>query len=69
MRVPTNRTARTAAFDGPVVDHWLERKITQTANASNMQDRSAMQEDPNLYDAVDDDDDDDDDDDNNDDDY
>ena len=30
-------------------DHWLERKITQTANAPTMQDRSTMQDDPNLY--------------------
>ena len=22
------------AFDGPVLDHWLERKITEAANAS-----------------------------------
>ena len=42
-------TAHTTAFDGPVVDHWVEWKIAQTVNASTMQDRSAMQEDSNLY--------------------
>ena len=36
----------TTAFNGRVVDHWLEQKITQTANASAMQDPSVMQEDP-----------------------
>ena len=36
-------------FDGPVVNHWLEQKIAQTENAPTMQDRLAMQEDPNLY--------------------
>ena len=46
---PTDRIAHTTAFDGPVVDHCLERNIAQTANASAMHDRSAMQEDPNLY--------------------
>ena len=40
------------AFGGPVVDHWLEWKVAQTANASAMQDRSIMQEDPNLYSKV-----------------
>ena len=40
---PTDRTAQTTAFYGPVVDHWLEWKIAQTTNVS------AMQEDPNLY--------------------
>ena len=35
--------------DGPVVDHWLERKIVPTANAYAMQDQSAMQDNPNLY--------------------
>ena len=40
------RTAHTPAYDGPVVDHWLEQKIAQTANAPAMQARS---DDPNLY--------------------
>ena len=48
MHFLTDSTAHATAFDGPVVDHWLERKIVQTANASAMQDRSAMQEDPNF---------------------
>ena len=52
MHFPRDRTAYTTAFDGPVMDHWLEQKIAQTANASAMQDRSAMQEDPNLYSRV-----------------
>ena len=42
MYIPTARTAHTTAFDGPVVIHWLERKIAQTENASAMPDRSAM---------------------------
>ena len=37
---PTDRTAHTTAFDGPAVDHWLDRKIAQTVNASAVQDRS-----------------------------
>ena len=52
MHFPTDRTAHTTAFDGLVVDHWLERKIAQTENASAMQDQSAMQEDPNIYNRV-----------------
>ena len=43
------QTAHITAFDGPVVDHWLEWKIAQTANASTILDRFAIQEDPNLY--------------------
>ena len=46
MHFPTDRTTHTTYFDGPVVDHWLERKIAQTVNVSTMQDRSVMQ---NLY--------------------
>ena len=46
MHLPTNRIAHTTAFYGPVVDHWLEQKEAQIANA--VQGRSAMQEDPNL---------------------
>ena len=34
MQFPTDRTAHTTAFGGPVVDHWLEGKIAETANAS-----------------------------------
>ena len=49
MLFPTDRTAHTIAFDGPVVHHSLEWKIAQTANASAMQDRSAMHDDQNLY--------------------
>ena len=45
MHFPTGRTAHTTAFDGPVVDHWLEGKIAQTANAPAMQ---AQSDDPNL---------------------
>ena len=45
MHFPTEKTAHTSLYE-PVVDHWLERKITQTANAST------MQEDPNLYSGV-----------------
>ena len=52
MRIPTERTAHTIAFDGPVVDHWLEWKIAQTTNASAMQNQSTMQEDPNLCSRV-----------------
>ena len=48
MHFPTDKAAHTIAFDGPFV-HGLERKIAQTANAFAMQDKSTMQEDPNLY--------------------
>ena len=34
MHFPTARTAHTIAFDGPVVDHCLEWKITLTANVT-----------------------------------
>ena len=36
MRFPTDRILHKTAFDGPVVDHYLERKIAQTANACEM---------------------------------
>ena len=48
MHFPTERIAHTIDFDGPVVDHCLEWKRAQTANASAMQDGSTMQEDPNV---------------------
>ena len=35
-----DRTVHTTAFDKPVVDHWLERKIAQTAPGSTEKDRS-----------------------------
>ena len=31
MHISIDRTVHTTAFDKPVVDHWLERKIAQTA--------------------------------------
>ena len=31
MHFSIDRTVHTTAFDKPVVDHWLERKIAQTA--------------------------------------
>ena len=43
LHFPKGRVAHTTAFGGQVVDHWLELKIAQSANAST------MQEDPNLY--------------------
>ena len=46
MHIPLDRIADTTAFDGPVVDHWFEWKIAQTANAPDMQARS---DDPNHY--------------------
>ena len=49
MHVPTDRITHTTTFDGPVVDHWLERKMAQTVNASTVQDRS---DDPNPYKCV-----------------
>ena len=54
MHFPKDRTAHTTAFYGPVVvvDHWLEEKIAQTENAFAMEDRSGLQEDPNLYSGV-----------------
>ena len=45
MHFPPDRTVHTTAFEGPVVDHWLEGKIAQTTNAHIMQARS---DDPNL---------------------
>ena len=44
MHFPTDRTEHATAFDGSVVDHWLEYKIAQTANESAMQDRSDDQD-------------------------
>ena len=46
MHFPTDRTTRMTAFDEPVIDHWLERKIAYTANAITVEDRSG---DPNHY--------------------
>ena len=40
MHVSIDRTVHTTAFDKPVVDHWLERKIAQTADGSTEKDRS-----------------------------
>ena len=37
MHSPVDRAAHTTASDGPVVDHWLGRKIAKTANALTMQ--------------------------------
>ena len=34
MHFSIDRTVHTTAFDKPVVDHWLERKIAQTAAGS-----------------------------------
>ena len=34
MQFSIDRTVHTTAFDKPVVDHWLERKIAQTAAGS-----------------------------------
>ena len=52
MHFLTDRTVHITVFDGPVVDHWLEWKIAEIANATAMQDRSTMQDDPNLYSKV-----------------
>ena len=40
MHFSIDRTVHTTAFDKPVVDHWLERKIAQTAAGSTEKDRS-----------------------------
>ena len=40
MHFSIDRTVHTTAFDKPVVDHWLERKIAQTAAGSTDKDRS-----------------------------
>ena len=40
MHFSIDRTVHTTAFDKPVVDHWLERKIAQTAAVSTEKDRS-----------------------------
>ena len=39
MHCPTDMTAHTTAFVEPVVDHWLERKIAQSASGSSQKDR------------------------------
>ena len=52
MYFPTGSTSHPTAYDGPVVDHWLKWRIAQTVNASVVQDRSAMQEDPSIYSRV-----------------
>ena len=40
MHFSIDRTVHTTAFDKPVVDHWLERKIAQTAAGTTEKDRS-----------------------------
>ena len=40
MHFSIDRIVHTTAFDKPVVDHWLERKISQTAAGSTEKDRS-----------------------------
>ena len=40
MHISIDRTVHTTAFDKPVVDHWLERKMAQTAAGSTEKDRS-----------------------------
>ena len=40
MHFSIDRTVHTTAFDKPVVDHWLERKIAQTAAGSTEKDLS-----------------------------
>ena len=40
MHFSIDRTVHTTAFDKPDVDHWLERKIAQTAAGSTEKDRS-----------------------------
>ena len=45
MHFPIDRRAHIIAFEGPVLDYWLEKKRAQTANAPIMQVQS---DDPNL---------------------
>ena len=40
MHFSIDRTVHTTAFDKPVVDHWLERKIAESAAGSTEKDRS-----------------------------
>ena len=40
MHFSIDRTVHTTAFDKPVVDHWLEWKIPQTAAGSTEKNRS-----------------------------
>ena len=40
MHFSIDRTVHTTAFDKTVADHWLERKIAQTASGSTEKDRS-----------------------------
>ena len=37
MHFSIDRTVHTTAFDKPVVDHWLERKIAQTVSSKKLQ--------------------------------
>ena len=39
MHFPMDRTVHSTAFDGPIVDHWLEWKIAQIETASTEQNR------------------------------
>ena len=38
MHFSIDRIVHTTSFDKPVVDHWLERKIAQTAAGSTEKD-------------------------------
>ena len=42
MHFSIDRTVHTTAFDKPVVDHWLERKIARTAAGSTEKDTSEL---------------------------
>ena len=42
MHFSIDRAVHTTAFDKPVADHWLERKIAQTAAGSTEKDRSDL---------------------------
>ena len=36
MHFPTDNTSHTTAFDGPVVNHWLEWKIAPTSQVDTL---------------------------------
>ena len=57
MHFSIDRTVHTTAFDKPVVDHWLERKIANDAAAAAAADDDDNDDDDNNNNNDDDDDD------------
>ena len=49
MHFSIDRTVHTTAFDKPVVDHWLERKIAQTAAGSTQEKHVPLERSVAIY--------------------